>query len=86
MLRSEQVRAARAILRWSQTKLSEEASKFAPVSMETIRRWEGLDGPINATTVTTDAVVRAFAAHGVELLNGDSPGARMVSKGQPVSP
>lgn len=77
VLRGEQVRAGRALVRWSRKRLSEEASKFAPVSEETVRDWERIDGPINATTGRVNAVIQAFAAHGVELLNHDAPGARL---------
>ncbi|MFP5512326.1 MAG: hypothetical protein ACLGJC_04505 [Alphaproteobacteria bacterium] len=76
-LKGEQLRAARALLRWPQQKLAEEASQFSPVSANTIKRWEAIDGPINATTATVNAVLRALTAAGVELLNDGAPGARL---------
>ena len=76
-LRGEQIRAARALKRWSRKKLAQEASRFHSVSEETIRDWEGVDGVINATTARVDAVRRAFDDAGVELLNHGSPGARL---------
>lgn len=76
-LKGEQLRAARALLRWPQQKLAEEASQFSPVSANTIKRWEAIDGPINATTATVNAVLRVLTAQGVELLNDGAPGARL---------
>ncbi|NUB25102.1 helix-turn-helix domain-containing protein [Azospirillum brasilense] len=77
MLLGEQLRAGRALLRWGQAKLAGEASKIHPVSAETIGRWEGINGVINAQSAAVDAVVRTLDAHGVELLNHGSPGARL---------
>ncbi|WP_042443031.1 MULTISPECIES: helix-turn-helix domain-containing protein [unclassified Azospirillum] len=76
-LRGEQIRAGRALKRWSRKQLAQEASRFHPVSEETIRDWEGIDGVINATTARANAVVRAFDEAGVELLNHGAPGARL---------
>ncbi|WP_349595062.1 helix-turn-helix domain-containing protein [Azospirillum argentinense] len=77
-LRGEQLRAARALLRWSQKKLADEASKISPVSSDTIKRWEAIDGVVNATTTAVSAVVRTIEKAGVELLNDGQPGARLV--------
>ncbi|WP_434619130.1 helix-turn-helix domain-containing protein [Azospirillum sp. B2RO_4] len=76
-LQGEQLRAARALLRWSQQRLAEETSRIHPVSADTIKRWEGIDGAINATSAGVAAVIRTLQAQGIELLNDDSPGARI---------
>ena len=53
MLTSEQVRAARALLRIEQRELAERAG----VSPETIKRIERTPGPIAAHSATVDKVV-----------------------------
>lgn len=82
MLLGEQLRAARALLRWSQDKLATEASRIHPVSPDAIKKWEATNGPINATTARVDAVLRTIDAAGIELLNHGQPGARL--KAQPA--
>jgi hypothetical protein len=47
MLYSEQLRAARALLRWEQSTVAAHAR----VSVETVKRLERLDGPIVAVKV-----------------------------------
>ena len=78
VLQGEQLRAARALLRWSQSKLAAQASTISPVSAETIGRWEAINGTINAQSAAVDAVVRTLEAAGVELLNHGAPGARLL--------
>jgi len=48
MLTAEQLRAARALLRWEQKRLAADAN----VSLETIKRLESLIGKISAQTGT----------------------------------
>ncbi|WP_372395218.1 hypothetical protein ABMY26_07045 (plasmid) [Azospirillum sp. HJ39] len=79
-LYGEQVRAARALLRWTQQALADRASAFAPVSAETIKKWESVDGPIRGMTDKAEAVMRALTDAGIELLNSDQPGARRATK------
>ena len=71
-LSPEAMRAARAILKWSMRDLADRSG----VSLPTINAAENGRGMREATR---DAIVAAFAAHGVEILNGDAPGARMRS-------
>ncbi|WP_370237861.1 helix-turn-helix domain-containing protein [Brevundimonas sp.] len=63
-------RAARALLGWSMRDLREKAG----VALATVQAIEA-GGDFRAST--GDRIVDAFAAHGVEILNGDAPGARM---------
>lgn len=70
---SEQVRAARALLRWEQRDLA-EASK---VSLPSIKRLETTPGPLAAQVRTVEAIRAALEAAGVEFTNGDQPGVRM---------
>lgn len=67
-------RAARALLGWSMRDLRAKAG----VSLPTIQAIEA-GGDFRASTA--DKIMAAFAAHGVELLNGDRPGARMLVAG-----
>lgn len=74
---SAQMRAARAMLDWSQAKLAEESG----VSVETIKRLERMEGAIAATKVATiDAIEKALVKAGVEFTNGDEPGVKLRAK------
>ncbi|MCJ8142174.1 helix-turn-helix transcriptional regulator [Ancylobacter sp. A5.8] len=74
ILTSDQIRAARALLKWDQKALA-QASK---VSLATIKRLEPLSGPITANAVTIDALRRALEAAGIEFIpeNGGGAGVR----------
>ncbi len=78
MLTAEQIRAARALLRWEQRRLAEAAG----VSLETIKRLEGLTGPVSANTTTVSAIQAALEKAGVEIIpeNGGGPGVRLAKK------
>ena len=66
MLYSEQLRAARALLRWEQSTVAARAG----ISVETVKRLERLDGPIVAVKVATiEAIRRAFEAAGIEFID-----------------
>ena len=73
MLRSEQIRAARALLRWDQKQLAAAAN----ISVQTIKRLEGMPGKVSAYTGTVDAITKALEAAGVEFTNDDAPGVRL---------
>jgi len=74
---SAQMRAARAMLDWSQARLADESG----VSVETIKRLERMDGALEATKVATlDAIRKALIAGGVEFTNGDEPGVKLRAK------
>ncbi len=70
-----QIRAARALLRWSAADLVRESG----VSHATIHRAETLNGKTAMTFANATAIRRALEAAGVELLdeNGGGPGARL---------
>jgi transcriptional regulator with XRE-family HTH domain len=66
MLYSEQLRAARALLRWEQSTVAAEAR----ISVETVKRLERLDGPLTAVKVATiEAIRKAFEAAGIEFID-----------------
>ncbi len=79
MLRGEQLRAARALLRWTLKELSDRASASEPVSIDALRKWEAVDGSIRGISAKVDAVVRVLEAAGVIFIpaNGEGPGVRL---------
>lgn len=74
MLTAEQVRAARAMLRMEQSELAAAAG----VSVETVKRIEGQDGPLlTGRAATIDAIEKALIKAGVDFTNGDAPGVKL---------
>ncbi|HAY05053.1 MAG: XRE family transcriptional regulator [Hyphomonas sp.] len=72
-----QLRAARAMLNWSQSELARRAE----LSVETIKRLERMEGSLDATKVSTlSAITKAFAKEGIEFTNGDAHGVRLRKK------
>lgn len=77
IMTSAQLRAARAMLDWSQSELALRAD----LSVETIKRLENMPDTLAATRVSTlNAITIAFADAGVEFTNGDAPGVRLRRK------
>jgi hypothetical protein len=76
---SAQMRAARALLRWTALDLA-HASK---VGVATIRRAEVVDGEIPVTLANEAAIRRAFIEAGIEILddNGGGEGVRFRNPG-----
>jgi transcriptional regulator with XRE-family HTH domain len=70
---SEQIRAARMLLRWEQRDLAGTSK----LSLPTIKRLEAKRGPVRANQSTIAAIQRAFLDAGVEFTNGDAPGVRL---------
>ena len=72
---SEQLRAARALLRWDQTALASASG----VSLPTIKRLETKPGRLNAHGPTLQALCRALEAAGIQFIpqNGGGPGVRL---------
>jgi transcriptional regulator with XRE-family HTH domain len=72
---SAQIRAARALVRWSAEDLARESS----VGVTTIRRAELKDDETSMTAANDLAVRRALEAAGVEFIdeNGGGPGVRL---------
>jgi hypothetical protein len=71
---SEQVRAARALLRWEPKDLA-AASK---ISLPAIEAMEAVGGPLAAEARAIAAIIAAFSAAGVEFIeeNGGGAGVR----------
>jgi transcriptional regulator with XRE-family HTH domain len=70
MLLAGQIRAARALLDWSQQHLADESG----VSLATIRRIESDRGPDRSTAPNRDAIQRALEKGGVIFTAKDSGG------------
>jgi transcriptional regulator with XRE-family HTH domain len=72
---SAQIRAARALLRWS----AEDLARHSVLSVATIRRAELTDDETSMTAANDLAVRRALEAAGVEFIdeNGGGPGVRL---------
>jgi DNA-binding XRE family transcriptional regulator len=65
-----QVKAARALLDWSQEQLATEAD----VSVPTIKRLEADDGPLGGRDETSNKIRLALEAAGVEFINENGGG------------
>ena len=70
-----QIKAARALLDWSQ----EQLASAADVSIPTIKRLEASDGPLGGRGQTAEKILNSLAAAGVEFIeeNGGGPGVRL---------
>lgn len=78
-LSAAQIRAGRALLRWSAADLAQEAK----LGLATIRRAEIAEGSTSMTVANNDAVRRALEDAGVEFIdeNGGGPGVRLKKRG-----
>jgi hypothetical protein len=83
-LSSAQIRAARALLRWSAHDLARESA----LGVNTVRRAEVAEEGISLTAANALAIRRALEAAGVEFTNGDQPGVRLTkaAAAQPAEP
>ena len=70
-----QIKAARALLDWSQ----EQLASAADVSIPTIKRLEASDGPLGGRGQTAEKILNSLAAAGIEFIeeNGGGPGVRL---------
>jgi ribosome-binding protein aMBF1 (putative translation factor) len=83
-LNSAQIRAARALVRWS----AEDLARETALSVTTIRRAELTEDETSMTTANDLAVRRALEAGGVEFIdeNGGGPGVRLRQRRRPKMP
>jgi transcriptional regulator with XRE-family HTH domain len=74
-LTSAQIRAARALIRWS----AEDLAKETTLSVTTIRRAELKDSETSLTNANDRAIRHALESAGVEFIeeNGGGPGVRL---------
>jgi ribosome-binding protein aMBF1 (putative translation factor) len=82
-LSSAQIRAARALLRWSAADLARESA----LGVNTVRRAEVAGEETSLTAANELAVRRALEAAGVEFIeeNGGGPGVRLKKRTRPKS-
>jgi transcriptional regulator with XRE-family HTH domain len=73
MVTDGQLRAARALLGWSQNKLA----IFSGLSKPLIARFELSMAPIDTHGESRDKLIVALEAAGVEFLNGSYPGVKI---------
>lgn len=75
MVTIRQIKAARALLGWSQEDLAQHSS----ISMPTIARLESMDGPIAGRPHTAEKIRTALERAGIEFIyeNGGGPGVRL---------
>jgi hypothetical protein len=80
-LTSPQIRAARALIRWT----AEDLSRQSAVSLRTIRRAELAERDTSMTAANDLAIRRALEAAGVEFIdeNGGGPGVRLKKRTRP---
>jgi transcriptional regulator with XRE-family HTH domain len=74
-LTSAQIRAARALIRWS----AEELARHSAVSVTTIRRAELMPSATALTRANDQAIRRALERAGIEFIDaeGGGPGVRL---------
>jgi predicted transcriptional regulator len=75
-----QVKAARALLGWSQSDLADHSG----ISEPTIARLESVDGQLGGRTETVNKIRSALEASGIEFIdgNGGGPGVRLRKREQ----
>ena len=71
MITSDQIRAARALLRWSGKDLAEKTG----LGFSTLMRLEVLEGVPTAQAKTLETIQKAFEKAGIELLGSPEEGA-----------
>jgi len=79
MISTEQIRAARALLRWTAQNLADASG----IGVATIRRMELMDGVPSGQVRTIEALRAALEVAGVEFIGSpsDAPGVRL--RGRP---
>ena len=76
MISVRQIKAARALLGWSQGDLAAAST----VSEPTIARLESADGTIGGRPETSAKIIAAIEKAGIEFTNGGAPGVKVVAK------
>lgn len=72
---SAQLRAARAMIKWDQNTLATAAD----ISIPTVKRLEGGEGPLRGTYENISRIITALETAGVIFIdeNGEGPGVRL---------
>jgi DNA-binding transcriptional regulator YiaG len=77
MITSGQIRAARALLKWS----SKELSQISGVGTATLKRYEVVEGVPNANVKTLSLIKKTLEEAGIEFIGTpeDDPGVRLLT-------
>ena len=70
MITANQLRAARALVGWEQSRLAEASG----LSLPTIKRMEGSDGPVRGNYESVSKVQAAFKDAGLEFIAANETG------------
>jgi hypothetical protein len=62
-----------------------ELAAASNVSVDTIKRLEGITGQASANVATVKSILRVLEAAGVEYSNGEQPGVRLRKSGATAS-
>jgi transcriptional regulator with XRE-family HTH domain len=73
MFTVEQVKAARALLRWTQEDLASESG----IPLRTVKRLEASQGQVKGHSRTVFAIQGSLERAGIVFLNGDEPGVKV---------
>lgn len=78
MLTGAQIRAGRALVRWT----LDDLAKAAKIGLQTVRRAEASDGEVKMLANNEAAIRAALESAGVEFIdeNGGGPGVRLRKK------
>jgi transcriptional regulator with XRE-family HTH domain len=66
LVTSEMIKASRELLRWRQ----EELASRAGIAVSTLRRLEGMSGPLGGTEETRALILAALRGAGIEFIEG----------------
>jgi len=82
LITTRQIKAARALLGWSQADLAERSG----ISEPTVARLESLEGELGGRIGTVEKMRSAIEKAGVEFIdeNGGGPGVRLRKRPQPT--
>ena len=78
MITSDQIRAARALLRWS----ADDLANAADIGIATVRRFESVDGVPSGQIRILESLKQSLEDAGVEFIGSpdDQPGVRLAKK------
>ena len=78
MITSDQIRAARALLRWS----ADDLANAATIGIATVRRFESVDGVPSGQIRVLESLKQSLEDAGVEFIGSpdDQPGVRLAKK------
>jgi len=78
LITSDQIRAARALLRWS----ADDLANAADIGIATVRRFESVDGVPSGQIRVLESLKQSLEKAGIEFIGtpDDRPGVRLAKK------